>query len=66
MRIPGLGPENKKARSPKIVHSLGRMYREVEAERRSLTTSMATIACSYQNFNSAVTYIVIRQGNQVS
>jgi len=27
-----LGPEKEKARSPKIVHSLGRMYHEVEAE----------------------------------
>jgi len=29
-----LGPDNGKARSPKIVRCLGRMYREVEAERR--------------------------------
>jgi len=29
-----LGPENEKAHSPKIARSLGRMYCEVEAERR--------------------------------
>jgi len=39
-RISGLWPENEKARSPKIVRSLGGMYREVEAERRRACTSI--------------------------
>jgi len=41
-----LGPENEKARSPKIVRSLGRMYREVEAERRPVRVPWSATSCT--------------------
>jgi len=41
-----LGPDNEKARSPKIVRSLGRMYREVEAERRPLRVAWSATSCT--------------------
>ena len=42
-----LGPENEKARSPKTVRSLGRMYREVEAERRPARPALSATSCSF-------------------
>jgi len=42
-----LWPENEKSRSPsKIVHSLGRMYREVEAERKPVRLAWSATSCT--------------------
>jgi len=41
-----LGPENEKARSPKIMRSLGRMYREVEADRRPVRVAWSATSCT--------------------
>jgi len=40
------GPENEKARSPKIVRSLGRMYREVEAEQTPVRVAWSATSCT--------------------